>query len=95
MQGHISVSVLQEVMVLGMVYNISIYHINSNFQIYIDVSRIPCGINNMDIVYAIAIYYIKIPKVDIYLECYCIHIIYIYLDEFACSLILLLYVSII
>ena len=32
MQGHISVSVLQEVMVLGMIYNMSIYLINSRIK---------------------------------------------------------------
>ena len=56
MQGHISVSVLQEIMVLGMVYNMSLCHIYiySSLQVDIDVSRAPCDIGNMDVAYAMA-----------------------------------------
>ena len=83
MQGHISVSVLQEVMVLGMVYNMSIYHINSSLQVDIDVSRAPCDIGSMDVAYAIAICCISTPKVHMCLACHCSHIkctyIYIYI----------------
>ena len=99
MQGHISVSVLQEVMVLGMVYNMSIYHINSSLQVDFDVSRAPCDIGNMDVAYAIAICCISTPKVHMCLACHCSHIkctyiyIYIYIDELACSLVVLLYAS--
>ena len=104
MQGHISVSVLQEVMVLGMVYNMPIYHINSSLQVDIDVSRAPCDIGNMDVAYAMAICCISTPKVHMCLECHCSHIkctlyiyicTYIYIDELACSLVLLLYASMI
>ena len=81
MQGHISVSVLQEVMVLGMVYNMSICHINSSLQVDIDVSRAPCDIGNMDVAYAMAICCISTPKVHMCLECHCSHIkcTYIYI----------------
>ena len=81
MQGHISVSVLQEVMVLGMVYNMSICHINSSLQVDIDVSRAPCDIGNMNVAYAMAICCISTPKVHMCLECRCSHIkcTYIYI----------------
>ena len=99
MQGHISVSVLQEVMVLGMVYNMPIYHINSSLQVDIDVSRAPCDIGSMDVAYAIAICCISTPKVHMCLECHCSHIkcvyIYICIDELAFSLYVLLYASMI
>ena len=67
----------------------------------IDVSRAPCDIGNIDVAYAIAICCISTPKVHMCLECHCSHIkctyifIYIYIDELACSLVLLLYVSMI
>jgi hypothetical protein len=67
----------------------------------IDVSRAPCDIGNIDVAYAIAICCISTPKVHMCLECHCSHIkctyifMYIYIDELACSLVLLLYVSMI
>ena len=81
MQGHISVSVLQEVMVLGMVYNMPICHINSSLQVDIDVSRAPCDIGNMDVAYAIAICCISTPKAHMCLEYPCSRIkcMYIYI----------------
>ena len=80
MQGHRSVSVLQEVMVLGMVYNMFICHIYiySSLQVDIDVSRAPCDIGNMDVAYAIAICCISTPKVHMCLECHCSHIKCVY-----------------
>ena len=81
----------------------SIYHINSSLQVDIDVSRVPCDIGNMDVAYAMAICCISTPKVHMCLECHCSHIkctyiynIYIYyIDELACSLVVLLYASMI
>ena len=79
MQGHISVLVLQEVMVLGMVYNMYIYHIKNSLQVDIDVSRAPYDIGNMDVAYAIAICCISTPKAHMCLECTYSHIKYIYI----------------
>ena len=92
MQGHISVSVLQEVMVLGMVYNMYIYHIKNSLQVDIDVSRAPYDIGNMDVVYAIAICCISTPKAHMCLECQCSHI---KCDGLAFSLVILRYASMI
>ena len=52
----------------------SIYHINSSFQVDIDVSRAPCDIGNTDVAYAIAICCISTPKVHMRFECHCSHI---------------------
>ena len=77
----------------------SIYHIKSSLQVDIDVSRAPSDIGNMDVAYAIAICCISTPKVHMCLECHCSHIrcvcIYIYIDELAFSLVVLLYASMI
>ena len=64
------------------------------FQVDIDVSRAPYDIGNMDVAYAIAICCISTPKVHKCLECHCSYI-YIYIDELALPLIVLLYASMI
>ena len=77
----------------------TIYHINSSLQVDIDVSRAHCDVGNMDVAYAMAICCISTPKVHMCLECHCSHIrcvyIYIYIDELAFSLVVLLYASMI
>ena len=71
-------------MVLGMVYNMYIYHIKNSLQVDIDVSRAPYDIGNMDVAYAIAICCISTPKAHMCLECTYNHIKYIYIYWWIC-----------